>query len=81
MEMVESEDDLETSRSVGRPTFHHFEILDARIASALEKIIINSLLHEEGQSGGAKGPNGRPTSPWKTDCVYDLRILSGSWST
>ena len=32
----------------------HFDMLDARIASALEKIIQNFLLQEKGQSGGTE---------------------------
>ena len=39
MEMVESVDDLKYSRSIKRT---HFELLDARIASALNKIIQNT---------------------------------------
>ena len=43
MEMVDSVDDLESSRSIqGYTHFPNFERLDARIASALNKIIQNS---------------------------------------
>ena len=42
-EMRKSLDDLVTSHSIeGRRDFPDFEMLDARIASALKKIIINS---------------------------------------
>ena len=45
MEMVESVDDLKSSRSIhGYTHFPNFEMLDARIASALNKIIQNSYL-------------------------------------
>ena len=37
------------------------------------------LLQEKSPSGGAKGPNWRPISSWKTDCVHDLRIHPNSW--
>ena len=53
MEMVDSVDDLKTSRSVGGHRFPDFEMLDAKIASALKKIITNPPLQEKNQSGGA----------------------------
>ena len=42
VEMVDSVDDLTTSRSIGGHRFPNFQILDARIASAVNKIIQNS---------------------------------------
>ena len=36
---------------------------------------------EESQSGGAKGANVRPISPWRANCFYDLRILPSDRST
>ena len=42
MEMVDSLDELKSSRSIAEKNFPIFEILDARIASALNKIIQNS---------------------------------------
>ena len=41
VEMVESVDDLKTSQSIGGHRFPNFEMLDAKIASALNKIITN----------------------------------------
>ena len=41
VEMVESVDDLETSQSIGGRTFQNLEMLEAKIASALKKIITN----------------------------------------
>ena len=41
MEMVESVDDLKTLQSMGRRRLQNFEMLDAKIASALKKIIMN----------------------------------------
>ena len=67
-------DDLETSRSIGVQRIQTFELQDAKIASALKKVITNPYLKKKSQFGGAKGTNARPISPWKTDCVYDLRI-------
>ena len=42
MEMVESVDDLKSSRSIRGTPGPDFELLDARIASALNKIIQNT---------------------------------------
>ena len=42
VEMVESVDDLKSSRSIGGTPGPNFELLDARIASALNKIIQNT---------------------------------------
>ena len=43
MEMVESVDDPKSSRSIqGYTHFPNFEMLDARVASALNKMIQNS---------------------------------------
>ena len=42
MDMVDSLEELKSSRSVAGKNFSNFEMLDARIASALNKIIQNS---------------------------------------
>ena len=42
VEMVDSLDELKFSRSIAGEEFPNFELLDARIASALNKIIPNS---------------------------------------
>ena len=42
MELVDSLDELKSSRSVICLNFLKFEMLDAKIASALNKIILNS---------------------------------------
>ena len=42
VEMVDSVDDLNASRSMRRRRFPNFEMLDAKTASALKKIILNS---------------------------------------
>ena len=42
MEMVDSLDELKSSRSIECKDFPNFEMLDAKIASALNKIIQNS---------------------------------------
>ena len=42
VEMVDSVDELKSSRSIAGENFPNFELLDARIASTLNKIIQNS---------------------------------------
>ena len=44
VEMVESVDNLEASRSIGGHRFPNFEMLDVKIASSLKKIITNPYL-------------------------------------
>ena len=39
VERVESVDDLSTSQSIGQRRFPNFEMIDAKIASAMKKII------------------------------------------
>ena len=41
VEMVDSVEDLETSRSIRGHRFPNFEMIDAKIASGLKKIIMN----------------------------------------
>ena len=73
VEMVESVDDLKSSRSIRGTHGPNFELLDTRIASALNKIIQNT------QSGGNESSQRRPLPPRMTDCLFDLRILPGHW--
>ena len=76
VEMVESVDDLKSSRSIKGTHGPYFELLDARIASPLNKIT----LQEIGQSGGnEKSSERRPFPSRKTDRLLDLRILPGHW--
>ena len=64
VEMVESVHDLNSSRSIKGTHSRDFELLDARTASALNKIMQNT----------------RPLCPRKTDRLPDLRVLPGHWS-
>ena len=79
VEMGDSVDDLKSSRSIRGIPGPQFELLDARIASALDKIIQNTPLQEKGQSGGNESSQRRPLPPRKTDCLVDLRKLPGHW--
>ena len=47
VEMVDSSEELKSSRSVSAKHFPNFEMLDAKIASALNKIIQNSQLKKK----------------------------------
>ena len=62
VEMVDSEDDLMSSSSIRGIQMPNFEVLDARIASALNKIIHDSHFKKKNQSRGTKGPRGRTFS-------------------
>ena len=80
VEMVDSVDDLKSSSSVRGIQMPNFEVLDARIASALNRIIHNShSLQKKNQSGGTKGPEAGPFLSRKTDCLFNLRLLPGHW--
>ena len=74
MEMVDSLEELKSSRSVSGKIFPKFEMLDAKIASAPEFPI-----QEEGQSRGTESPEGAQVSTRKTDRLHDLRLLSSDW--
>ena len=58
----------------------NFEVVDAKIASALNRIIPNSHFKRRGQSGGTKSPERGPFPLWKTDRFLDLRVLPAQWS-
>ena len=73
--------DLETSQSIGGRRFQNFWVAWCEDCVRREEDHHDPLLQEESESGGAKGWYGRSIALWKTDCVYDLRIFSGSWGT
>ena len=57
-----------------------FEVLDAKIASALNRIIHNTQFEKKGQSGGNESSQRGSLCPRKTDRLLDLRVLPGHWS-
>ena len=57
-----------------------FEVLDAKIASALNRIIHNTQFKKKDQSGGTKSPKRGPFPSWNTDRLLDLRVLPGHWN-
>ena len=78
--LVDSVADLKSSCSLRGIRTPDFVVLDAKIASALNRIIHNTPNQKRGQSGGTKSPKRGPFPSWKTDCSPDLRILLGHWS-
>ena len=80
MEMVESVDDLKPSRSIRGTHGPDFEVLDAKIASALNIIIHNTQFKRKVSLEEQKAQKSGPFPSWKTDRLPDLRALPGHWS-
>ena len=57
-----------------------FEVLDARIASALNRIIHHTRFKTKVSLEEQKNPKGGPFLSWQADCLLDLRLLPGHWS-
>ena len=81
VELVDSVDELRSSSSTRGISMPNFEVLDARIASALNKIIHNSQFKRRISLEEQKSPKGGPFPSWQTDCLLDLRLLPGHWSS
>ena len=79
VELVDSVDELRSSSSTRGISMPNFEVLDARIASALNKIIPNSHFKRRISLGGTKGPEAGPFPSRQTDCLLDLRSFLGHW--
>ena len=77
VEMVESVDDLKSSRSIRGTHGPDFEVLDAKIASALNRIIQNTRFKKKVGLEEMKAQK-RLLPPSKTDRLLDLRILPRS---
>ena len=80
VEMVDSVDEFKLRHLFVVFQMPNFEVLHARIASALNKIIHNSNFNRRNQSGGTKSPETGPFPSWKTNRLPDLRVLPGYWS-
>ena len=78
-EMVESVDDLKSSRSVKDTPGPDFELLDARVASVLNKIIQNTRLKKKVSLEEMKAHKEDRFLRRKRDRLPDLRILPGHW--
>ena len=79
VEMVDSLDELKSSRSVCGKDFPNFEMLDAKIASCSEQDHPEFPVQEEDQPRGAESPKRGPFPSRKTDRLHDLRLLSSDW--
>ena len=80
MEMVNSVDDLKSPLSVRGIRMPDFEVLAAKIASALNRIIHNSHFKRR-VSLEEQSPKRGPFPSRKTDRSPDLRVLPGHWSS
>ena len=69
VELVATVDDLRISSSIRGISMPNFEVLDARVASALNKIIHNSHFKRRDILEEQKGPEAGPFPSWKTDCL------------
>ena len=79
LEIVDSLDELKSSRSVYGKDFPNFEMLDAKIASSLNKIIQSSQFKKKVSLEEQKAQKGGSVSTRETDRLHDLRLLSSDW--
>ena len=80
VELVNSVDDLTSSCSSKGIHMPNFEVLDAKIASALNRIIHNTQFKRKVSLEEQKSPKRVPFPSWKTVRLPDLRVLPGHWS-
>ena len=81
VEMVDSLDELKSSRSVSGQTFPNFEMLDAKNASALNKIIQNSSFKKKVSLEGTESPERGSVSTRKTDRFHHYFRVTGAHDT
>ena len=80
VELVDSVDESRSSSSTRGISIPNLEVLDARIASALNKIIHNSHFKRRISLEEQKGQEAGPFTSWQTDCSLDLRLFPGHWN-
>ena len=80
VEMFDSVDELRSSSSTRGISMPNFEVLDARIASALNKIIHNSHFKRRISLEEQKAQKQDRFPSRQADCFLDLRIHLGHWS-
>ena len=80
VELVDSVGDIRSSCSVRGIQMPNFEVLDAKIASALNKIIQNTRFKRKVSLEEQKAQKRGPFPSWKTDRSLILRELQGHWS-
>ena len=78
VEMVESVDDLKSSCSIRGIQMPKFEVLDAKIASALNRIIRNTTTRKKVSLEEQKAKKEDRFPSWKTDRSPDSTSTSGS---
>ena len=74
VEMVDSMDELKSSRSENGKDFPDFEMLDAKIASALNKIIQNSQFKRRSASR-SRTPKKRSVFERETNRLHDFATI------
>ena len=80
VEMVDSVDDSRSSSSIRGISMPNFEVLDAKIASALNKIIHNSHFKRRISLEEQKALKEDRFLRGKQIALPDLRVLPGHWS-
>ena len=70
-----------SSRSIDGKNFTNFEMSDARIACALNKISQKSHFKKKGQPGGTESSERGPVSTRKTDRLDDHSRVGGAHET
>ena len=80
VELVDSVDELRSSSSTRGISMLNFEVLDAKIASALNTIIHNTQFKGKVSLEEQQAQTGDRFLSWKTDRSPDLRVLPGHWS-
>ena len=78
MEMLDSLEDLKSSRSVSGKNYK-LEDAGREDCCCSEQDHPEVPTQEEGQSRGTESPERGPVSTRKTDCLRDLRLLSSDW--
>ena len=79
VEMIDSLDEFKSSRSVYGTNFPNFEMLEEKIASALNKIIQNSQFKKKVTLEEHDAQKEDEFSTRKTDRLHDLRLLWSDW--
>ena len=79
VEIAKSVADLMTSQSIERRVIPDFEMLDAKRASALKRIITNQCFRRKMNMEEQHAQTYDRFSSRKTDCLCDLRAFSSYW--
>ena len=79
MDMVESAEELKSSRSIAGKIFPEFRNAGLENRFSFEQDHPKFRLQEEGQSRGPERPERGPVSSWKTDRLHGLRLFSSNW--